>query len=82
MWVLAAVSVAASVLGMLPPLAAGIFFNTLIPGAHRVELIQLSVVLFASACAAYLLSVVQGIVFLRIEARAGARSRRRSGIVC
>ncbi|HEY6359791.1 MAG TPA: NHLP bacteriocin export ABC transporter permease/ATPase subunit [Vicinamibacterales bacterium] len=71
LWLLAAVSVAASILGMLPALVAGVFFNTLIPGAHRVELIQLSALLLACAGTAFLLNVAQGIVFLRIEARAG-----------
>ena len=66
------ISIAAAILGTIPSMATGIFFNTVIPGAHRSEIVQLSAVLLASAVASSLLSLAQGIAFLRIEGRAGA----------
>jgi ATP-binding cassette subfamily C protein len=68
--VLVGVAVCAALLGMVPPLATGMLFNTVIPGAQRSQLLQLTFVLVACAAANALFNLAQGIAFLRIEGRA------------
>jgi ATP-binding cassette subfamily C protein len=70
--VLIAVGICGSVLGMVPALATGALFNTVIPGAQRSQLLQLTCVLLASAVATALFQLAQNIALLRIEGRAGS----------
>jgi NHLM bacteriocin system ABC transporter ATP-binding protein len=60
------------VLGMVPALATGMLFNTVIPGAQRSQLLQLTSVLLACAIATGLFNLAQSIALLRIEGRAGS----------
>jgi ATP-binding cassette subfamily C protein len=70
--VMAAMALCATVLGMVPAMATGMLFNTVIPGAQRSQLLQLTWVLLACALATALFTLVQNIAFLRIEGRAGS----------
>jgi NHLM bacteriocin system ABC transporter ATP-binding protein len=67
---LVGVSLCAALLGMVPPLATGMLFNTVIPGAQRPQLLQLTFVLVACAVATALFNLAQGIALLRVEGRA------------
>ncbi|HEU0302036.1 MAG TPA: ABC transporter transmembrane domain-containing protein, partial [Longimicrobium sp.] len=70
--VLAAATLGA-VLGLVLPLATGMLFETIIPGADRGQLVQMTLVLLAVAMASALFTVVRGIAIVRIESRtAGA----------
>jgi ATP-binding cassette subfamily C protein len=71
-FVLAIASGAVALLGMIPPLATGMLFNTIIPGAQRSEVLQLTIVVLAAAFAASLFSLAQNLAMLRIEGRMGA----------
>ncbi len=70
--VILAMSLCATLLGMVPAMATGMLFNTVIPGAQRPQLLQMTVVLLACAVASALFNLVQGIALLRIEGRASA----------
>jgi NHLM bacteriocin system ABC transporter ATP-binding protein len=65
-------AVASSLLGMVPAVATGMLFNTVIPGAQRSQLLQLTWVLLACAASMGLFALAQGIALLRIEGRAGS----------
>ncbi len=70
--VIAAMVVCAALVGMVPAIATGVLFNTVIPGAQRSELLQLTGILLACAVANALFSVAQAVALLRIETRASA----------
>jgi NHLM bacteriocin system ABC transporter ATP-binding protein len=61
-----------AVLGMVPPIATGMLFNTIIPSAQRSQLLQMTFVLVACAVTGALFSLAQAIALLRIEGRASA----------
>ncbi|MET0553734.1 MAG: NHLP bacteriocin export ABC transporter permease/ATPase subunit [Vicinamibacteria bacterium] len=67
-----AVAVGGTVLGMVPALATGMLFDTVIPGAQRSQLLQMTLVLLACAATTSLFSLAQGVAVLRIERRASA----------
>ncbi|HEY5062216.1 MAG TPA: ABC transporter transmembrane domain-containing protein, partial [Gemmatimonadaceae bacterium] len=64
-----AMGVLAALLGLIPAMATGQIFNSIIPGAQRSQLVQLSVILVACACSTALFNLVRGIALLRIETR-------------
>jgi NHLM bacteriocin system ABC transporter ATP-binding protein len=70
--VVATMVVCAAFVGMVPAIATGVLFNTVIPGAQRAELLQMTAVLLACAVANALFSVAQSVALLRIETRASA----------
>lgn len=70
--VIAAMIGCAAFVGMVPAIATGVLFNTVIPGAQRSELWQMTGVLVACAVANALFSVAQAVALLRIETRASA----------
>jgi len=63
--------VAGGLLGTLIPLATGAIFDSVIPGAARGTLFQLSLALVVSALAAALFQLTRGIASLRLEGRLG-----------
>ncbi|HEY0038850.1 MAG TPA: ATP-binding cassette domain-containing protein, partial [Longimicrobium sp.] len=67
----AAAATAVAVLGLFPPIAIGILFDSIIPGAERGQLLQLTAVLLVSALAAASFQVVRGVGLLRLETRVG-----------
>jgi NHLM bacteriocin system ABC transporter ATP-binding protein len=58
-----------AVLGLVLPLATGMLFETIIPGADRGQLVQMTLVLVAVALAGALFTVVRGIAVVRLETR-------------
>ena len=70
--VIAAMIVCAALVGMVPAIATGVLFNTVIPGAQRSELLQMTVILLACAGVNALFTVAQSVALLRIETRASA----------
>jgi ATP-binding cassette subfamily C protein len=61
-----------AVLGLVLPLATGMLFETVIPGADRGQLVQMTMILLACALAGSLFTVVRGIAIVRIESRTAA----------
>ncbi len=68
---IALMGVAGGLLGTLIPLATGAIFDSVIPGAARGTLFQLSLALIVSALAAALFQLTRGIASLRLEGRLG-----------
>jgi NHLM bacteriocin system ABC transporter ATP-binding protein len=60
-----------ALLGMVPSIATGMLFNTIIPGAERAQLLQITVILIACAVATALANLQRGIAFLRVQGRMG-----------
>jgi NHLM bacteriocin system ABC transporter ATP-binding protein len=58
-----------AVLGLVLPLATGMLFETIIPGADRGQLVQMTLVLVAVALAGALFTVVRGVAVVRVETR-------------
>jgi ATP-binding cassette subfamily C protein len=71
-FVVAATIVCAALVGMVPAIATGVLVNTVIPGAQRSELLQMTGILLACAGVYALFAVAQSIALLRIETRASA----------
>jgi NHLM bacteriocin system ABC transporter ATP-binding protein len=70
--VVVAMIIGVALAGMVPAIATGVLFNTVIPGAQRPQLFQLIAILLACASASALFSVAQSIAMLRLETRASA----------
>jgi NHLM bacteriocin system ABC transporter ATP-binding protein len=60
-----------AVLGLMPSLAIDRLFNEIIPGAHRSQLLQMSVLLMAAAVGSAGFAIARGIALLRMSTRAG-----------
>ncbi|HEY0014957.1 MAG TPA: NHLP bacteriocin export ABC transporter permease/ATPase subunit [Longimicrobium sp.] len=59
-------------LGLVLPLATGMLFEHVIPGADRGQLVQMTLILLAAAVAGALFTVVRGLAIVRIESRTAA----------
>ncbi|HWO24191.1 MAG TPA: NHLP bacteriocin export ABC transporter permease/ATPase subunit [Kofleriaceae bacterium] len=71
-FVVVATILCAALVGMVPAIATGVLFNSVIPGAQRSELLQMTGVLLACAGVNALFAVAQSVALLRIETRASA----------
>ena len=60
------------VLALFPPMAIGMLFNTIIPGAQRDQLLQMTLILLACAVAGGMFQVTWGVALMRIDGRAGS----------
>jgi NHLM bacteriocin system ABC transporter ATP-binding protein len=69
--VLLTMGISAALLGMIPSIATGVLFNTVIPGAARSQVFQILLILSVSAFATAAFNLVRGIALLRIESRMG-----------
>jgi NHLM bacteriocin system ABC transporter ATP-binding protein len=67
-----AVGLAMAGLGLITPMATATLFNTIIPGAERGQLLQLTLVLVLAAVATAVFHMVRGIALLRIESKGGS----------
>jgi ATP-binding cassette subfamily C protein len=67
--VVAMMGVAVGLLGMVTPLATGMLFDTVIPGAERNQLVQLTLALLAGAFATAMFEVTRGFAMLRAEGK-------------
>jgi ATP-binding cassette subfamily C protein len=68
----AGMGLAGALLGLVPPMATGVLFNTVIPGAQRPQLVQLAVVLVVCALATAMFNFTRAVALLRVEGRMGA----------
>jgi NHLM bacteriocin system ABC transporter ATP-binding protein len=59
-------------LGLVTPIATGVIFNTVIPGADRGQLLQLVLVLVVTALSAAVFNLIRSLAQIRIEGRVGA----------
>jgi ATP-binding cassette subfamily C protein len=66
-----AMTVLAALLGMIPPVATGIVFDSLIPGAQRSQLVQMTAILVVCALSVTMFQVVRSVALLRIEGKMG-----------
>lgn len=64
-------TVLAALLGMIPPVATGIVFDSLIPGAQRSQLLQMTIILVVCALSVAMFQIVRSVALLRIEGRMG-----------
>ncbi len=62
----------AALLGLVPSWATGMLFNTIIPGARRSQLLQMTVVLLVVAVATTMFNETRSVALLRIEGRMGS----------
>ncbi|MCC6318082.1 MAG: NHLP bacteriocin export ABC transporter permease/ATPase subunit [Gemmatimonadaceae bacterium] len=67
--VVLAMGAAGALLGLVPAMATGRMFNTIIPGAERSQLVQMTLVLVVCAMTTAMFNVTRGLALLRIEAR-------------
>jgi NHLM bacteriocin system ABC transporter ATP-binding protein len=62
---------AVALLGLVTPLAVGLLYNSIIPGAQRGQLVQLTLALLLCALAVAAFETVRGFALLRLESRMG-----------
>lgn len=67
-----AMGAAAGALALVPPLATGLVFDSIIPGASRGQLLQVAAGLFLAAVTSALFGLTRSIAIVRAEGRAGA----------
>ncbi|MGB3674527.1 MAG: ATP-binding cassette domain-containing protein [Candidatus Nanopelagicales bacterium] len=72
-WV-AVLAVLAGIAAMIIPLAAGVIFNEIVPGAQRERLAMLVIAVICLAFGAYAMSVLQGFFAARIRTRADSQA--------
>jgi ATP-binding cassette subfamily C protein len=65
----AMMGVAGGLLGMVTPLATGMLFDSVIPGAERGQLVQLTLMLLAGAFATAMFELTRGFAMLRAEGK-------------
>ncbi|MBF0285567.1 MAG: NHLP bacteriocin export ABC transporter permease/ATPase subunit [Magnetococcales bacterium] len=63
---------AGGILGTMTPLATGVIFDTLIPGAERQQMVQITFGLIFAALATALFNITRGVAMLRLEGRMDA----------
>jgi NHLM bacteriocin system ABC transporter ATP-binding protein len=68
-WTIILMGVLSGLLALLGPIAVGIIFNSVIPGAQRNQLGSLTAFLLAAALATGLFNAVRGFATLRLEAK-------------
>jgi ATP-binding cassette subfamily C protein len=66
-----AMTLLAAFLGMVPPVATGLVFDSFIPGAQRSQLLQMTIILVVCALSVSMFQVVRSVALLRIEGRMG-----------
>src|SRR5262245_55425337 len=66
-----AMGLCGALLGMIPSIATGMLFNSIIPGAQRSQLLQITIVLIATAIATALCNLQRGIALLRFQGKMG-----------
>jgi NHLM bacteriocin system ABC transporter ATP-binding protein len=69
LWTVIIMGVLSGLLGMLTPIFTGKIFDDLIPGAQRLQLIQLGVILIACGITTAMFSLVRSFALLRIEGK-------------
>jgi ATP-binding cassette subfamily C protein len=67
-----AMGVAGGLLSLVTPIATGMIFNDIIPGAARPQLVQLTLILLTISVASAMFSITSGVALVRIESRMGS----------
>lgn len=67
-----AMGIAGGLLSLMTPIATGMIFNDIIPGAARSQLLQLTVILLVIAVTSALFTITSGIALVRVESRMGS----------
>jgi NHLM bacteriocin system ABC transporter ATP-binding protein len=68
-------SAAAALLSLVTPIATGMIFNDVIPGAERGQLFQITAALLVIALATFLFRLGAGVALVRIEGRMGGATQ-------
>jgi NHLM bacteriocin system ABC transporter ATP-binding protein len=71
----AGLSAAAALLSLVTPIATGMIFNDVIPGAERGQLFQITLALLVIALATFLFRLTAGVALVRIEGRMGGATQ-------
>lgn len=69
LWLVVAMGAAGALLNLVPALATGVLFDTVIPGADRSQLLQLCLALVGAAVGAAMFELTRSVAMLRVEAR-------------
>ena len=69
------IGIAVGILGLLVPIATGVIFDSIIPGAERRQLFHITLVLFAMAFSTGLLEAAKGLAILRTETKISAATQ-------
>jgi NHLM bacteriocin system ABC transporter ATP-binding protein len=64
--------IASGLLGLVIPLFTGMLFDTIIPGAQRSQLLQITVLLVLGAIATAIFDLTRSLTLLRVEGKMGA----------
>jgi NHLM bacteriocin system ABC transporter ATP-binding protein len=72
LWMVALTATAGALLSLLVPVATGMIFNDVIPGAARGQLLQLTVVLVAIAVATGMFAIATSVALIRVDTRMGS----------
>ncbi len=72
LWLVVLLGLAGGLLGLVIPIATGALFNSIIPGAEREQLVQVTLILLACACATGTFELVRRLALVRVDGRMGA----------
>lgn len=72
LWLVLLLGLAGGGLGLVTPVATGALFNSIIPGAERDQLVQVTLILLACACATGMFELVRRLALARVDGRMGA----------
>ena len=72
LWLVVLLGLAGGALGLVTPVATGALFNSIIPGAERDQLVQVTLILLACACATGMFELVRRFALARVDGRMGA----------
>ena len=72
LWLILLLGLAGGGLGLVTPVATGALFNSIIPGAERDQLVQVTLILLACACATGMFELVRRLALARVDGRMGA----------
>jgi NHLM bacteriocin system ABC transporter ATP-binding protein len=70
-WIVGIMSLFGAALGLLPSIVTGVVFNSIIPGAERSQLVQMTTILIVCALSIALFDFTRSIALLRIEGKMG-----------
>jgi NHLM bacteriocin system ABC transporter ATP-binding protein len=72
LWLVVLLGLAGGGLALVTPVATGALFNSIIPGAERDQLVQVTLILLACACATGMFELVRRLALARVDGRMGA----------
>ena len=72
LWLVVVLGLVVGALGLVVPVATGALFNSIIPGAERDQLVQVTLILLACSCATGMFELVRRLALARVDGRMGA----------